>query len=172
MGLGAPLQYIIQASWNYGSHRTISPSNLPQDRYDFIASLPSGNQEALRREIKKQFGLVGQIEAIETNALLLEVKIPNAPGLVSSTKRSGGMQVWHGTFKCDGEPISILSGILESIFGIPVVEHTNLKGNYDINIKWQENNLADLKQVLLNQLGLELVPTNMPIEMLVVEKVK
>jgi uncharacterized protein (TIGR03435 family) len=63
-----------------------------------------------------------------------------------------------------------LSGILESTFGIPAVDHTNLKGNYDINIKWQENNLTDLKQVLLNQLGLELVPTNMPIEMLVVEK--
>jgi hypothetical protein len=29
-----------------------------------------------------------------------------------------------------------------------------------------------LQQVLLDQLGLELVPTNMPVEMLVVEKAK
>jgi uncharacterized protein (TIGR03435 family) len=40
--------------------------------------------------------------------------------------------------------------------------------------RWQEGESAKeaLKQAVLDQLGLELVPTNMPIEMLVVEKVK
>ena len=33
-------------------------------------------------------------------------------------------------------------------------------------------NHEGMEQVLLDRLGLELVPTNMPIEMLVVEKVK
>ncbi len=32
--------------------------------------------------------------------------------------------------------------------------------------------LEELKSILLNQLGLELISTNMPIEMLVIEKVK
>jgi uncharacterized protein (TIGR03435 family) len=39
-------------------------------------------------------------------------------------------------------------------------------------VKWPRRDPAGLKQALLDQLGLELVPTNMPIEMLVVEKAK
>jgi uncharacterized protein (TIGR03435 family) len=178
MGLGAPLRYVVQASWNYGANRTIFPADLPpvsfaattKDRYDFIASLPSNNREMLRQEIEKQFGLVGHIETVETNVLLLKVKFQNARDLVPSTKQEGGMQERDGFFECDGEPISLLSGILEARFGTPVVNQTGLIGNFDIKIKWRKNDLNDLKQVLLNQLGLELIPGREPIEMLVVEK--
>ena len=52
------------------------------------------------------------------------------------------------------------------------------KQGFDINLKWddgtegQPHNIDNLKQALLDQLGLELVSTNMPVEMLVVEKAK
>jgi uncharacterized protein (TIGR03435 family) len=170
MGLGAPVNYIVEAAWDFGAHRIIFSTELPADRYDFIASLPLGNTEALRQEIKKQFGLVGHTEMVETNVLLLEVKSSNAPGLARSTKQYGGMSSGNGTYKCDGQPISNLAGFLESHFEIPVIDRTDLKSNFDIELKWHDSN--DLKRKLADQLGLELVPTNMPIEMLVVEKAK
>ena len=49
---------------------------------------------------------------------------------------------------------------------------------FDINLKWddgkegQPHNFENLKQSLLDQLGLELVPSREPIEVLVVEKAK
>jgi uncharacterized protein (TIGR03435 family) len=60
---------------------------------------------------------------------------------------------------------------------MPVVDQTGLTQNFDIDLTWneqggQDSNHEALKQALLNQLGLELVPDSQPIEMLVVEKVK
>jgi uncharacterized protein (TIGR03435 family) len=171
MGLGAPVNYIVEAAWNFGAHRIVFTTDVPPGNYDFIASLPSGNAEALRQEIKKHFGLIGQVKTIETNVLFLEVGSPNAPDLKRSAKQYGGMSAGNGNFKCDGEPVSTLAGdLLESSFGIPVIDQTGLTGNFDINLKWKPGNLDNLKQEVANQLGLILVPGKAPIEMLVVEK--
>jgi uncharacterized protein (TIGR03435 family) len=68
-----------------------------------------------------------------------------------------------------------------------VVDATGRSGNYHLQflagefsgneIKWSsiESRIESVRQTLTDELdqdGLELVPTNMPIEMLVVEKVK
>jgi uncharacterized protein (TIGR03435 family) len=60
---------------------------------------------------------------------------------------------------------------------IPVIDQTGLVGNYDFDFPKNlgatpAEKLQKAQQWLLDQLGLELVPTNMPVEMLVVEKVK
>jgi uncharacterized protein (TIGR03435 family) len=58
--------------------------------------------------------------------------------------------------------------------GIPVLDRTGLTNNFDVELKWERKNddsrKDSFKKAVLDQLGLELVPTNMPIEMLVVEK--
>ena len=60
---------------------------------------------------------------------------------------------------------------------MPIIDQTGTTNRYSIDIKWEELGGQDtehkaLKQVLLDQLGLELVPSHEPIKMLVVEKVK
>ncbi len=75
------------------------------------------------------------------------------------------------------QPISSLTSLVQQRFQIPIVDQTGLKEHYDFSLRWDESdwrhpNLDGLKQALREQLGLELVPTNMPIEMLVVEKTK
>ena len=76
-------------------------------------------------------------------------------------------------------PLSTLVQYLETYFEMPVLDRTGLQGSFDFKLKWDlpkerhHNPDSDpLKEALLDQLGLELVPSNMPIEMLVVEKVK
>jgi uncharacterized protein (TIGR03435 family) len=66
---------------------------------------------------------------------------------------------------------------LEGYFAKPILDQTELPDRYDTNLRWiQKGNYQTdsktLQNALLDQLGLELVPTNMPIEMLMVEKVK
>jgi uncharacterized protein (TIGR03435 family) len=169
MGLGTPLEYIIENAWDYGSHRTIFSTPLPQKKYDYIANLPSGNAEALQLQIKKQFGLTARIEIVETNVLLLQVISQNAPGLVRThSGRGSGWSSSDTMLKLEDAPMANVAGDMESVCGIPVIDQTHLKGNYDINLKWR--NLSNLKQVLKDQLGLELVPGQAPIKMLVVEK--
>ena len=61
---------------------------------------------------------------------------------------------------------------LENMLQIPVINQTGIAGRFDIDLQWNLNDPQhdSLKQALLDQLGLELMPTNMPIGMLIVEK--
>lgn len=176
MGTGVEAEAIVRMAYGFWSPvRTILSTELPIDKYDFIASLPRGNAEALRQEISKQFGVVARRETMETNVLLLTVKVPNAQGLRPSKTNNGESQnngLDH--FSSVNQSVSCVAGFLEGALQVPVVEKTGLTQHFDIDLNWDQNDPQhnSLKQVLLDQLGLELVPSREPIEMLVVEKVK
>ena len=181
MGLGISATNLLQYANGQSSARTIFPDKFPSDRYDFIANLPSGNEEALQREIKRKFGLVGRRETRDADVLFLKTQNSDASGLKpadlrrlehnsTSSSRSGA-----GDFSFRNEQLSNLARFLEGRFEIPVIDQTGLTNHFDIDLKWDETNwqhpnLDGLKQALLDQLGLELVPGREPIEMLVIEK--
>jgi RNA polymerase sigma factor (sigma-70 family) len=185
-GVRVSIREIVRAAYRGSPGRVIFPAGEPQEKYDFISTLSQGTEEALQRELKKTLGFVGRWETRDTDALALKVRNPDATGL--------NLAFWipdefgdlgHGHIHCFGERLSWtppmppwgLTKYLEMVFQMPVVDETGLTGSYNIDLRWkvkadQQANQDTLKQALLDQLGLELVPTNMPIEMLVVEKVK
>jgi uncharacterized protein (TIGR03435 family) len=66
---------------------------------------------------------------------------------------------------------------LDNYFEVPVIDRTGLNRHFDIDLKWDEPdqqhlNPEGLKQALLDEFGLELVPGSEPVEMLVVERAK
>jgi uncharacterized protein (TIGR03435 family) len=176
LGIGARVNDMLEFAYTTDA-RMVFSGELPQERYDFIANLPQGSALALRTELKKQFGLLGRREMIETNILVLTVKYPNTKGLKPSRigdRSSRNPQ--FGEYACINQPISGLTYFLELYLGLPVIDRTGLTGGFDMDVKWNEpdrqrRNTDGLKQALLDQLGLELVPAREPIEMLVVEKV-
>jgi uncharacterized protein (TIGR03435 family) len=89
----------------------------------------------------------------------------------------GNIQIRYFT----NAPLSLLAlQIVEGYFKKPCVVRTNPNAKYDFTIQWEEPKdlngearLSALRPVIeerLNQLGLALVPTNMPMEMWIVEK--
>ena len=186
LGISQSAETIVANAYNWSSSRTAYPDDvkLPTGDYDYIANLHSGNEQALQQEVKKVFGVVGQFETENTNVLLLEIQNPDAPGLKPADprrlKRNEGTSSSRSGpdyYSCRNESLSALSEYLEYHFKIPVIDRTESVSRFDIDLKWKENDyqhpdLDDLRQPMLNQLGLELVSTNMPIKMLIVEKVK
>ncbi len=178
MGVGESLPEILGVACGFWSPaRTIISAELPETKFDFIANLPAGNAEALQQQIKKKFGLIERIETRETDVLLLKVKYPNAQDLKRNVSRKMSMRSGPGEYTCTDQPLSSFAGNLEYRLQIPVIDQTGLVGSFDFHLKWNQSddqslNLENLKQALTDQLGLELVPTTMPIEMLMVEKVK
>lgn len=80
-----------------------------------------------------------------------------------------------GEYQFVNEPVSIVANLAEDSFGIPVIDQTGLKRNFDVDLKWDGQNdprHENLKQAIADQLGLELVPGTAVVEMLVVEKAK
>ena len=176
LGISARIIDMLEAAYATQARMVIA-TELPQERYDFIASLPNGTAPALQAEIKRRFGLVGRLETIQTNVLVLTVKHSNAPGLKPNRTGGHNNNPQFGEYSCVNQPISALTYFLELYLGTPVVDRTGLAGGFDMDVKWHDTdkanrNIDGLKQALLDQLGLELVPAHEPVEMLVVEKAK
>jgi uncharacterized protein (TIGR03435 family) len=182
MGLGmTPEQMVLRA---YGARpvRTEFLYEQTPETFDFIANLPGGNAEALQKELKRTLGIVAHHEMLQTNVLVLMVKSSHAPGLrlsanpnetPSLTRTSGRISMRNGS-------LSRLLAMMEGQFQKPIVDQTGLTNHLDIDFKWNDADqtfhnpgvLGQVKQDLLDQLGLELTPAFEPVDMLVVEKIK
>ena len=187
VGRNLQFEQILGGAYDFSFYtsRWVLSANLPPGNFDFLftkrVAKASDVKAELQNQIKKQFGLVGRKEMRETDVLLLKVKSTNAPQLKPS---AGGGEGWgwgDGKLSCTNLPISRLALYLEGRFNnLPVLDQTGLTNNFDFNLVWDTGskkrgnypNVDVLKQALLNQLGLELVPSRESIEMLVVERVK
>jgi uncharacterized protein (TIGR03435 family) len=181
LGSGMPVKYILAAAYDTAPAHVVLPASAPAGKYDFIANLPDGNAVALQREIKRKFGLTGKVQVLETNAYLLRVN--NAAKLASHAFHGGSGDFAKPTgLQYGAETLSSVAGGLEFIFDKPIVDQTETAGMFHLqflagetnwdNIEPRIESIRDTLRDELDQVGLELVPTNMPIEMLVVEKAK
>jgi uncharacterized protein (TIGR03435 family) len=174
-GIAQPARIVVGAAYSMWGTHLVEDTPLPMGRYDFIANLPDGSLEAFQAEVKKQFGVVAHRETRPTDVLLLRIKTPDAPGLLPSQHSSVySERQENGEYILTHGPINRLEGLFGFYFEKPVINQTGLNGLYDFRLKvdWKKRDPAAVKQDLLDQLGLELVPSREPIEMLVVEKVK
>jgi uncharacterized protein (TIGR03435 family) len=168
--------------------RIIISAGLPEGRYDFFVKLPDTNrtrwETALQEELKSELGIVGESEMRDTDVLLLKSRNPNAGGLKppDSLRRSMNLPAnIRGTGGTNSiayflSPISSLQDWLQAVLQIPIIDQTGIKGRYDFKLTWDNSDQTqfkeNIKQSLLDQFGLELVSTNMPVQMLVIKKVK
>jgi len=144
--------------------RMILSKNFPVGNFDFLVNVPDHGLEHFQDQIKKQFGLVAHVEMRETNILVLKVRNPAAPGLQPNAQTS---IIGPGFFGSEE-----LAGDLEQeFFNQPVVDETHLTGSEHVFlVPFKPVDLDALKQTLLDEYGLELVPERRSIKMLVVEK--
>ena len=156
--------------------RMLLVTALPQGGFDFIASLPSGQSSALQQLIMKQFGIAARSESVETNVLFLKVKFAGAPGLELGHSGLTQFVVRQPVLSVSNQAgMSRLAHWLERKLEIPVVDQTGLTNFYNYHLKWASNDpyhltFESLRQALIDQLGLDLIPGRGPVEMLLVEK--
>jgi len=111
--------------------------------------------------------------------LLLKTNLSNSSKMKLSNAANGELG-FGSQLVFTNQPISELRGYLEAwAYRKPVLDQTGLTGRYDFVLDWPKpmgylykDGQETLKNNLANELGLELVPSREPIEMLVVEKVK
>ncbi|HZM03822.1 MAG TPA: DUF3738 domain-containing protein [Candidatus Saccharimonadales bacterium] len=143
---------------------------LPGGEYDFICNLPVGASNALARALAVKFGLMASLQMVETNALVLSIRNPDASALQRSKKVSDKKRTkYHRP-----PPIQKLIDQIDAYFNLPVVDQTGLAANSNIDLTWRippaNASLEPFSQALFNQLGMELTPKSQPIQMLVIEK--
>jgi len=187
MGIAQPVEEIVRVAYQGARLRPIIiiASEMPSGRYDYSAKLADGMKTdegwaiALQKEITKKFGVIGRLEKRETDVFVLKPSSAGTRGFKISHEMPNGHAVISdpGNYSFFEQPVTTLTSFLEQRVKIPIVDQTGLTETYDFALKWNEPdwkqpNLDGLKQSLRDQLGLELVPSREPIEMLVVEKAK
>jgi uncharacterized protein (TIGR03435 family) len=171
VGWGRDVPEILMAAYGYqfDSGRLIFSAPVPEGRYDFISNLPQGQSEAMQQEIKKQFGLVGRREMIETNVLILKIRNANPTGLKLTSGGKTNFEEGPGSLVMRNQNLFSFVEFLQRNLGILVMNRTKFSNDLDIDLNW-DGTAEGLKQATLDQLGLELVPAKEPVEFLVVEK--
>ena len=176
MVMNTGIRELFAEAYGVSANRVVLPDNLPKSRFDLMLTLPDNPREKLQQELKRRFGLTAHRQMLWTDALVLEVTNPNAPGLHVNNSATGNSS-WRGgpqEITIQNQSFGGFANGLESRFGKPVVNQTGLNERYDIHLQWKslpgKSDNERFQQALHDQLGLELVPTNMPSEMLVVEK--
>ena len=117
-----------------------------------------------QRPITGKVSVVGIRKTVERNVLALQLVRPDARAFKPA--------------KGSGQSLADLTGQVEADMGwsLPVVDKTGLTNRYDFSYAGPsvdpstEAGKQAIKDALYDQLGLELVETNMPIEVLVVER--
>jgi uncharacterized protein (TIGR03435 family) len=175
IGFAANVREMLQAVYGGYYDRTIFLTPMPSGEYDFIANLPTGSSEALAKEMQKRFGIIGRVETTETNVLFLKVSQPNTAGLVPSKIRNGpeSMRNTGTDILATNMTVVNIAASFARLCKTPVIDQTGLKGTYDFDLKTDTRSdpqLANFKQALRDQLGLELIPGTVPVKYLFVEK--
>ncbi len=173
LGLAVPASSLFGDAYAISQTRIANPEMLPTGRHDFVVTIPDPSEKAFQEALKEKFGLVAKQEPQDRDILVLQVANSALPGLKSPGPHPTKRGIWEGdgqtVFK--DETIEQLALNLEYTLKTPVIDETGLTGRYDINLPWGGNpGLDKVKQVLLNQAGLSLMPSNQSIKMMVIEK--
>ena len=182
LGICQPFTELLGRAYDVSETRILPLTPLPDGNYDFIASIPAGQKEALQARIESRFGLTARHETRSTDVLVLTVGRRDAPGLTAAVSQDGSSLRVAGLLKHTSASAGDLAGDLEHYLQVPVIDRTGLAGRYDVDLKWTDeltwdgtgrshfSNPDGLKAALMDRLGLQLAPGREPVDMLVVKK--
>jgi len=179
LGVKVAPEDLLANAYGFNTARMVFNTELPETNFDYMMTPPYEPWKPLQGELKKQLGLTAHTEMREVDVLQLRCKKANHPGIKPGDARNTGMSSGMGELKIQNLEMSLLAAALQGNFRIPITDHTQVHGRHNLTLKWawngklsEEDERSRIRQALLDQLGLELVPAREPIEMLVVEKVK
>ena len=179
LGVKVAPEDLLANAYGFSTARMVFNTELPEEDFDFVMTPPYEPWKPLQGEIKKQLGLTAHPEMREVDVLQLRCKVANHPGIKPGDNGNTGMFGGMGEIKIENQPMTTVAAYLQGYFRIPVTDHTQVRGRHNLTLKWAWNGKLSedeerirIRQALLDQAGLELVPSRERIEMLVVEKVK
>lgn len=166
------------------------PPWLESDRYDVIGILPSGSTKSeipamMKSMLIDRFRLIVRADTKKAPVYDLVaakggVKLkPSAPEMVGADGIPMG-GILRGRIVFPKMSLAGLASILSNTTGRPVLDKTNISGQFDLDLKWNPNesevdvssDRPSLYTALQEQLGLKLVPTKATVPILVLKHIE
>jgi uncharacterized protein (TIGR03435 family) len=174
---GAPLEVLVQVAYQTDHYhldwRIPQPEN-PQ-LYRVAARVPKGREQHLlplfQNALVATFALNIHWQSLEKDVYVLRATANDKPKLTEATSDEQPLfQAMRGRALAKRQRLAKLTEFLcNLVVHAPVVDETNLTGEYDWELPYQPGQLNVALQAVKDRLGLELVKARRLIKMLVVE---
>jgi uncharacterized protein (TIGR03435 family) len=190
---GFDLKAMLAIAYEIDPSRVDVPDSLNDGkRYDFVLVLPKDKSRKtmnhlIQNGIKKHFHLTAKFEDRLMDVYVLTAPSGANPSIQSSTEDSlaqahlmlecktgvedsktdcpGASMIGIGAF---GMTMEQFSDLLARGLNRPVIDETQLKGKYDLEVRGDSHTTEEFLQALREQLGLVLTPQRRSVKMLVV----
>ena len=180
MDRNASFRQLIAHAYNAQGTYVILPPNAPTGHFDYLSTVLDDRLDDRRRQlIKKQLGYVASWkDDVATEALVFKVRTPGIAEFKSANpqSRSRVLQNQNNQIQFQNWPMGGVAAYIEGMANVPVIDQTGITDRFNFALDCGPGELADHNWDAVNQalerVGLELVPTNLPLRMLVVEKAK
>jgi uncharacterized protein (TIGR03435 family) len=184
----ATMQLLIEMAFGV-EERQISggPSWIDMEHYN-VEAKPEGDKELSNEQLKPLLQqLLAQRFKLETHREIKDfhgyalVVAKGGPKLTAAAGASEQRYILRGGVRAQNVSMGWLAAALARPLGHPVVDKTGIKGNYDIKLEYapDENDvsaaaaaLPSIFTALQEQLGLQLKTQQVPVEMLVIDRVE
>jgi uncharacterized protein (TIGR03435 family) len=181
MGRAASLRELLASAYGTTESRLrmAGQTTLPDQRVDYIVSLPSGQKEALQQAIREKLDLAAQRNNRMEDIYVLTARPGEFTGLRPSVRPGGGSSANHsdGQITFNNATIDSLARSIERLLQCPIVNETGLRDRFDIFFTYEDRgekqaDPENVKKALIEQLGLELKPDKRDMEVLLVQSAK
>lgn len=174
---GRTLRRIISAAYMTAERRIVGgPSWLDSEGFDVIVKTEPANlmdfRATVREVLAQHFGLEAHKETREMPVYVLKT----AEGLRLKLKQAAGersrVDSDDGRIQASETPMWLLANHLERYADRLVVDETGLKDGWDFKLDWGGGGTKAMRAAVTKELGLELVESTRPVEVVVIDKVE
>ena len=172
-------------AWAFGvdQNRVTGGPDWLSSQYYEISAKPEGDlglsyaqvRPLVQQLLEDRFHLSYHRETQNRKGYALVVS-KGGPKLTASKNQPGYGYILRDGIRVQNRSIADLASMLQFPLGLPVVDESGLKGNFDFDLKYApmdgtDSTLPSLSTALEEQLGLKLEKANVPVQMLVIDHV-
>jgi uncharacterized protein (TIGR03435 family) len=191
--IGTSLKFLVQYAYDlHGFQLEGAPAWMSSTRFDIVAktettSAPAHSQdlEATLRLVRTRLqSLLADRFQFRAHKGTMEMPVyglvvaKGGPKLEVSTSNTG-FSTGRGQFLCSDSSMDDLASLLSGVMDRMVLDQTRLTGDYKFSLRWTPEespnpnpDLPGIFTAIQEQLGLKLVPTKGPVEMLIIDHVE
>ena len=178
MGRNRSFVQFVSRLYNCAMYQVVLPPAAPTNHFDYLFTVRDGSAGERFEAALRRLGYAAHWEDRDTEVALLKVKIQNSPGLRPDVLQKRPAMKWAAQDRLEFRNLSLasLANEIQDLANIPVTDETGLPASYDFDLNCLESDLTsrnwDSISDAVGDLGLEIVLTNQPMRMLVVENTK
>jgi uncharacterized protein (TIGR03435 family) len=180
VGRNVSFQAMMAEAYDCDFAQVILPSGAPQGNFDFLVTRAGHVREQLRTAMQEQLGYTAHREMRDMDSFILKVNDPSLPGLtVSGSNEDSDINYKGGKLHFTHKPFDYIVDGLSQGLDKPILDQTGLTNYYDFSLTWNADiekamqhgsiDLDGTKKVI-EEWGLGLQPTNVSMDVYIVEK--